>query len=270
MDQQLLQLKEDNDSDGPVALVSSNGRYRGFSKNRQISGFDCSVPGVYDFPAAQPAFVNSAAMRVLRSALDANGLTELQKIWGGSHDVNLGMLFWLYRIPLLSFFDAYVSVEIENETPPPGTVDASKAIVFHKVRHYQKKQAGAKAGRSKVKAKGERAGMGTEKAAATAAAWVAGQHQIASILNESLLYPHPSSFSSSKSKSGSTSKRPQRSEIEFEKIRKWHFEIAAKGFEMLSPLLPSGVLNTSFADRARRLQQQFSVFLPRDCKLLLP
>ena len=144
MDQQLLQLKEDNDSDGPVALVSSNGRYRGFSKNRQISGFDCSVPGVYDFPAAQPAFVNSAAMRVLRSALDANGLTELQKIWGGSHDVNLGMLFWLYRIPLLSFFDAYVSVEIENETPPPGTVDASKAIVFHKVRHYQKKQAGAK------------------------------------------------------------------------------------------------------------------------------
>jgi hypothetical protein len=41
-------------------------------------------------------------MLMMRSAINDNGLTRLQSVWGGSHDAILGLLLWLYSIPTYS------------------------------------------------------------------------------------------------------------------------------------------------------------------------
>ena len=41
-------------------------------------------------------------MAHMSNAIDANGLTELQAEWGGTHDALLGMLFWIYYVPTFS------------------------------------------------------------------------------------------------------------------------------------------------------------------------
>lgn len=43
-----------------------------------------------------------AAMQYMCNGIDSNGLTGLQKVWGGTHDALLGMLLWQYSIPTYS------------------------------------------------------------------------------------------------------------------------------------------------------------------------
>lgn len=58
----------------------------------------------YCFPhnVAINTCTHRAAMQHMGNSIDANGLTGLQKIWGGTHDAILGMLLWKYAIPTYS------------------------------------------------------------------------------------------------------------------------------------------------------------------------
>ena len=42
-------------------------------------------------------------MLYLKPAIDVNALTQLQRLWGGSHDFVLGLLLWICAIPTYSF-----------------------------------------------------------------------------------------------------------------------------------------------------------------------
>ena len=44
-----------------------------------------------------------AGMERMRVAIQSNGLTELHRTWGGSHDFLLGCLLWLVDMPTYSF-----------------------------------------------------------------------------------------------------------------------------------------------------------------------
>ena len=47
--------------------------------------------------------MDRAAMEVMRNSVDHNALTDLHKVWGGSHDFMLGFMIWLSNIPTYSF-----------------------------------------------------------------------------------------------------------------------------------------------------------------------
>lgn len=38
----------------------------------------------------------------MSNAVQSNALTELQSIWGGTHDALLGVLLWMYNMPTYS------------------------------------------------------------------------------------------------------------------------------------------------------------------------
>lgn len=41
-------------------------------------------------------------MKALAMSVHSNGLSQLHKLWGGSHDTLLGMLLWMHRIACYS------------------------------------------------------------------------------------------------------------------------------------------------------------------------
>ena len=43
-------------------------------------------------------------MVFMNNGIQESALTELQSIWGGTHDALLGMLLWVYAIPTFSLF----------------------------------------------------------------------------------------------------------------------------------------------------------------------
>lgn len=53
--------------------------------------------------AASHAILSREGMLLMRAAIQSNGLTELHRTWGGSHDFLLGCLLWLFDLPTYSF-----------------------------------------------------------------------------------------------------------------------------------------------------------------------
>ena len=47
--------------------------------------------------------LDRAALDALRPFVEANAFLRLQGIWGGSHDVILGLVLWLAEVDLFSF-----------------------------------------------------------------------------------------------------------------------------------------------------------------------
>lgn len=127
------------------ALISSqayrsfqfSSRWRVRAKAEAAGGYNCKVPSAHNFPVAMPAFMNRATMQALRSALDSNGLTRLQETWGGSGDALLGMLLWMYEIPVLSFARAYVEAAMAANQWNLRPFNRSQIFVVHKVKNIQ-------------------------------------------------------------------------------------------------------------------------------------
>ena len=60
--------------------------------------------------------VYRASLDTLEEAIAHNELTELHGRWGGSHDILLGLLLWIHRIPVLSFHK-YVLILLLTNLP---------------------------------------------------------------------------------------------------------------------------------------------------------
>lgn len=76
-------------------------------------------------------------MQQMQPSLDAHLLTDLQSIWGNSHDVVLGMLIWLLDLPAIPLHYIMHYCFIEAIDMQSGLFDASTCsgiIFFHKVR----------------------------------------------------------------------------------------------------------------------------------------
>jgi hypothetical protein len=111
--------------------------YRGFGFSNYWfeKKVDCKVEGVHSYAIAMPGIINRKALELMAPAIDANGMTELHSIWGGSHDAILGLLFWLYRIDTYSLANIYVdrkslTVDIIDR------VDKNSSIFVHRVKNF--------------------------------------------------------------------------------------------------------------------------------------
>jgi len=129
--------------DGEVVLVSTRA-YRSFqfSKAWAKAGQVCNTSHLHSFPVAMPAIISKSAMKALRSAIDANGLTKLQKKWGGSGDAVLGLLLWQYEMKVYSFADSYIEVKaIVSPGHKNVTVfrpfNKSEVVVVHSVKNMK-------------------------------------------------------------------------------------------------------------------------------------
>ncbi len=86
-------------------------------------------------------------MKLLHSAVFDNGFVRTQMEWGGSHDIILGQILWLYEIPTasLSYSNVYYGADIlkgklqhtnEISTTKNAIISYSQLkdyIIFHKV-----------------------------------------------------------------------------------------------------------------------------------------
>ncbi len=117
-----------------MALVSTK-TLRGFqfSKRWNKQTHECSK---HSFPIAMPAILNIAAVDTINSCLNVNCLTKLQSIWGGTHDALLGLVFWLYRIPVLSMANIYQEKQATNEIITRIKNDTNNLIfIIHRVKN---------------------------------------------------------------------------------------------------------------------------------------
>lgn len=75
----------------------------------------------------------------MQSAIDAHALTQEQLEWGGSHDVILGLILWLYDIPVVSMHSSksFYGSKILRPISPTAAATAgalNSSIFFHNVR----------------------------------------------------------------------------------------------------------------------------------------
>ncbi len=74
-------------------------------------------------------------MELMAPALASNAFTDLQALWGGSHDAILGLLFWLYKISAYSLFNSYfdrtgLTVDIINRVN-------KSSVLIHRVKNMR-------------------------------------------------------------------------------------------------------------------------------------
>ena len=77
-----------------------------FSSRWDRKTVDCDRPA-HNLHIAMPALINREAMALMGNAVEAQGMTEHQNTWGGTHDMLLGLWLWMYRIPLVSVRKVY-------------------------------------------------------------------------------------------------------------------------------------------------------------------
>lgn len=77
-------------------------------------------------------------MSVLKPSIEFLMLSKLQKYWGGSHDVILGMLLWLHDMPTIPLHSVMHFCPISRMTLVNGTLkngsDCDEMLIYHKVR----------------------------------------------------------------------------------------------------------------------------------------
>ena len=71
------------------------------------SNLFCRLKTTFEFGFAQPAFLNRNALMSMSHAVGSNALTRLQNVYGGSHDIILGLLIWMHQIKTFSFDKVY-------------------------------------------------------------------------------------------------------------------------------------------------------------------
>eukprot|EP01039_Chlorochromonas_danica_P010973 gene10971-12204_t len=181
-----------------------------------------------------------AVVKKLSNAIHHNAMTNLQGWWGGSHDVILGMLLWMYQIPSFALGSAYYGTPIKilpgkhNLVLLQDRLRNSSFFIFHRVmsrklyRWHQKKP--------------------------ILYDMVSSQYDISHLLGDDLLYNNDSLH------------EVNFYEIVYHQVRLG--EIAAVSH--IKRLPASGVMNTNFAHLAQRLNESYHDFTPAYCSLLIP
>ena len=122
----------------PAAFIPSSYMMRGFkfSNRWNKNKHRCDE---HEFNLAQPIIMNRAAVQLLHSAIDANGLVRLQHIWGGTHDAILGLLLWIYNIPTYSIHDFFWAEQIlkENIKMASNNPRLQTSFIFHRIRNMK-------------------------------------------------------------------------------------------------------------------------------------
>ena len=110
--------------------------YRGFkfSKFWDPKQIDCKIDGVHQFAIAMPAILNRKALDMLFPAVEANGMTELQAIWGGTHDAILGLLLWMYRIDTYTLSHMYYEKDALT-TENMVRINRNNTLFVHRVKN---------------------------------------------------------------------------------------------------------------------------------------
>lgn len=125
--------------DYPVAILAPlTMRSFLFSKRWDQHTYDCTGPKM-NLHIAMPALINKEAMALMRSAVDANGMTELQAIWGGTHDMLLATWLYMYKIPLYSMRNVYHGTLIETMSKEGldwAKFDQSRIIFVHMLKNF--------------------------------------------------------------------------------------------------------------------------------------
>lgn len=86
-------------------------------------------------PVAMPLIISIEAVSQLLPALKSNSMMQLQKLWGGTHDMIIGMLISMYGIPTYSFQRHYSNELFFKET---GITLSDDIIIVHKVKNMKK------------------------------------------------------------------------------------------------------------------------------------
>jgi hypothetical protein len=76
-------------------------------------------------------------MEAMKRTIEFEMLSKLQKIWGNSHDVILGMLLWLHDLPAIPLHSVMHYCPITHSLLDSGALQSdpvcSKVLIYHKV-----------------------------------------------------------------------------------------------------------------------------------------
>jgi hypothetical protein len=102
----LSNIMKNHNEEKPWALISSEtGHEIRATKQQKYNNYTRACNNLFrnSFHLAQPAIMNRKGIEVMQKAIEADAFVSLQTMWGGSHDVILGLVLWLHNIPILSF-----------------------------------------------------------------------------------------------------------------------------------------------------------------------
>lgn len=94
--------------------------------------------GTHALYIAMPAIMNRGATDLLRSAIDANGMTGLQSLWGGTHDMILALLNYMYTMPLFSVGQSYYTGFMYLEQPSTLGYKSDEHLFVHMVKNMKR------------------------------------------------------------------------------------------------------------------------------------
>ena len=217
------------------AVLVSTSVSRGFGFTKRFGMFDeKKQPNLnhtcrqHKFPICMPAIIHVSTMKSLSPAVSSNALTNLQTLWGGTHDALLGLLLWQYDIPVYSMSCCYKETKMTVErlnalTNPkvnrgPNVGIPREVFIVHRVKNMRSGK------------KGEHA--------------VPSQHDMARYFSD--VY---------------NSSQPLHS------TRKEQEEIGAVSVDRLIHMPVSTVGKTVFAPHAKKLTETYKIFYHTDCKL---
>ena len=222
-------------SNGVVLVSTSTSRGFGFSKRHGLFDHDLGRANLdhtcrqHKFPICMPAIIHRSTMNSLASAISSNALTNLQLIWGGTHDALLGLLLWQYDIPVYSMSCCYKETKM--------TLERLNALSALKLKRDQ--NVGIYRDTFIVhRVKNMRSGRRGEHA-------VPGQYDLARYFGDDYNSSHPL-ISSMKEQE----------------------EIGIAAVDKLVRMPPSTIGKTTFAPWAKMLKKTYLLFNHTDCGLL--
>lgn len=247
----------------PAALVSSR-EYEGFrfstvtalenNGNACCSAKDarlCKYPEVFGFGYAQPVFMNRRALAMMDNALQANGLTRYQALYGGTHDIILGLLLWVYQVPVYSYSASYYGMRELNVTDLRSYKFKDNTLIFHKIQNRQRKP-------RPFMPRGDR---------------VISHYDMARKLNDTYGFSASSVSTNAAASTAAAGKGKKglladvQPVLDLEDVRRQE-KCGEKAFgSLVKKRGEKSVLLTTFADAARAMTKHFTLFLPRHCKV---
>lgn len=243
-----------HDGNGRLRSQEQESRQK-FSNVTDALPINCSVPGVHRFSRAQPVLINREAIVQMRTAIDANALTDLQSVWGGTHDCLLGMLLWMYRMPTYSMDNVLFGAELmvfngtDRITTLPKHIKEMKQdrqraftdyVYFHRVQGMQRYRRVKKTGQL-VPHRG----------------FIASHYDIARLLGEETAYESEGTGTALEEMKAIQSRAGERAASQ---LRRMDVEGSGKRGK-------AGVAATVFAEKALSLSTQYHPFAPEDCAL---
>lgn len=232
---------------------------------------------------AMPALINREAMALMGNAVEANGMTEHQRIWGGTHDMLLALWLWMYRVPQISVRNVYFGSSVATLYKEDGdhwirNINVAQNSFVHMLKNFR------------IPYKGTSAGPNGTIITTTKVHTIPGMVDVAKVYGDDVLYdnmvymlpklPGKTARSRGSSKRVRADKLAQEglniSDIEYRR-KLWkdkHHEQVSQGKiaarTHLFELSNSRVSETAFgrSGKAKDLHENYHSFTPQDCKVV--